>query len=333
MNSPAKISHSAASRSEQKQQKHRRCKPTRLTATMTCQEAFRAIACRCLDDLTRNHGPTCEGDFEALHQMRIALTRLRTARSFFSPFIDRPEWMRLKGEFAWLNEHLSIARDLDVSLKQLRSAKNQHPRQLGQAWRRERDTSHRDLNKALQSKRYRTLVSATSAWLENVSELSSRQKPAADGEAPSLVMYFSYQFGRRYKKLLKASRNLADMNKGQRHRLRIRSKRLRYTLEFFEDLFPREHRRTWENILACLRKVQKHLGQLNDMERGRSIATALAKSGSGDLAKWRSSFPVGRKIRKPMIKAAQRAFQQLEELEPVDAPHPLHYQDRDPEFI
>lgn len=85
-------------RSKQRRGRYRRYKLPRLTAIMTCQDAFRAIARGCLDDLAENRQATCEGDSEALHQMRIALTRLRAARSFFSSFIPSSEWSPVKSE-------------------------------------------------------------------------------------------------------------------------------------------------------------------------------------------------------------------------------------------
>ena len=100
---------------------------------MTCQEAFCAIARGCLDDLAANQQATCEETDEALHQMRIALTRLRAARSFFSSFIPFSEWSPLKGEFKWLNKHLSRARDLDVTLKRLPSVDDMSPRTIARS--------------------------------------------------------------------------------------------------------------------------------------------------------------------------------------------------------
>ena len=70
---------------------------------MACDTAFRVVARRHLADLTANHEATCSGDPAALHQMRIALTRLRTAILFFAPMIDDPMRMQIKDELKWLN--------------------------------------------------------------------------------------------------------------------------------------------------------------------------------------------------------------------------------------
>ncbi len=84
-----------------------------------CDTAFRILALRYLGDLTANHEATCKGDPEALHQMRVVLTRLRTAVLFFSPMIVDSQQPQVKGELKWLNTNLGVVRDLDVAIERL----------------------------------------------------------------------------------------------------------------------------------------------------------------------------------------------------------------------
>lgn len=299
-------------RSKQRLGKHRRYKLPRLTATMTCQDAFRAIARGCLDDLAANQQATCEGDREALHQMRIALTRLRAARSFFSSFIPSSEWSNFKDELKWLNKHLSRARDLDVTLKRLLSVDDKIPqRSLGQAWRKTWRTSHRELNLALRSKRYRMLLRDMSIWIENGKESSSDPQPSS-----SLATYSACRLDRWYKKLIKKSRALENMNSRQRHRLRIKGKRLHYALEMTEKLLPTQSQVKVQEFLKFLRKIQKHLGKLNDAEQGHAIANTFIEPTRDNGKRWRSPFPASRKASKRTIKAAAHTFRQMAELKP-----------------
>src|SRR3981081_2634788 len=90
----------------------RRHPAPRLHTEMACDTAFRMVASRYLKDLTAYHQATCTGDPTALHHMRIALTRLRTAILFFSPMIDDPERAHMKLELKWLNGQLGAVRDL-----------------------------------------------------------------------------------------------------------------------------------------------------------------------------------------------------------------------------
>src|SRR6478672_1375771 len=116
----------AASRAEPTQRQ--RPYPTlRLNPTMACDTAFRVVARRCLENLTANHPATCRGEPGALHQMRIALTRLRTAIVFFSPMVDDSERTRIKNELKWLNTRLGTVRDLDVAIERLKAVSRQRP--------------------------------------------------------------------------------------------------------------------------------------------------------------------------------------------------------------
>jgi len=111
-------------------QRPRRHAIARLNPMMPCDTAFRIVARRHLEDLTANHAATSGGDPVALHQMRIALTRLRTAILFFSPMIDDPRRTQIRDELKWLNAHLGAVRDLDVAIERLKAVDKQRPRSV-----------------------------------------------------------------------------------------------------------------------------------------------------------------------------------------------------------
>src|SRR6476619_4859433 len=136
----------AASRTERTQRQRRQPTP-RLNAEMASDTAFRMIAGRFLRDLTASHEATCRGDPVALHQMRIALTRLRTAIVFFSPMVDDARRARIKGELKWLNSQLGRVRDLDVAMERLKADGKQPQRATAyyQSWNERRADSHRHL--------------------------------------------------------------------------------------------------------------------------------------------------------------------------------------------
>jgi hypothetical protein len=83
-----------------------------------------------------------------------------------------------------------------------------------------------------------------------------------------------------------------------------------------DQLFSNKPRARVKACLKSLRKIQKYLGQLNDAEQGRGIATALAKSTRDDVTRWNSLFPTSRKARKRTIRAAALTFRELAELKP-----------------
>src|SRR5258708_36569365 len=94
-----------------RRQLRRRSTP-QLHGGMACDASFRLIARSCLENLTANGEAASRGDRVALHEMRVALTRLRAAVSVFSPMAVASKWSRLKRELKWLNARLGAARDM-----------------------------------------------------------------------------------------------------------------------------------------------------------------------------------------------------------------------------
>src|SRR6201996_5900141 len=209
-----------------------RRRPTlRLDATMTCDTAFRIVARRCLKDLTAHQVATREGDVDALHNMRVALTRLRTAILFFSPMVAGPQRTRIRAELKWLNAYLGVVRDLDVAIERLKKVKRQHPPADYRSWERERDGSQRHLARVLQSVRYKRLIKSLSDWVERGSWSTTADEETARQRACPIAEYSMRKLTRWRKKLIKKSRRLRDFDIRKLHRLRLMNKKLHYAIE------------------------------------------------------------------------------------------------------
>jgi CHAD domain-containing protein len=282
---------------------------------MACDTAFRTLALRYLGDLTANHEATCKGDPEALHQMRIVLTRLRTAVLFFSPMIVDSQQPRVKAELKWLNTNLGVVRDLDVAIERLQ--KTDRPRSPAipdyQSWVTRRADSHRSLARTLQSARYRRLTKITSNWIEN-GPWSVRKGKQAKERGCSIASYSADKLARWQQKLLKKSRKLLKLDTKKRHRLRLLNKKLTYSIEFFEDLFPDKRFSRQQAALEYLRRAQKSLGQLNDDANSRALATALQREGVQAPLQF-----LGAKREKRLLQRAAAAYRKLAKLKPFGA--------------
>ena len=253
----------------------------RLNAMMACDTAFRIIARRCLGDLTAHQEATCKGDPAALHQMRIALTRLRTAILFFSPMVDDVNRTRIKDDLRWLNGQLGTVRDLDVAMERLDVNHKKRPEAASyyQSWNKKRGDSHRHLAQALRSVRYRRLIESMSAWVENGPWSINEERQAAQERALPVGVYGVAKLADWREKLLKKCRKLLKMDTRKRHRLRLLNKKLCYSIESLEDLFSDKRFKKQQTALKHLRKAQRSLGQLNDDTNSHSLASALERDG------------------------------------------------------
>ncbi|RQR42084.1 CHAD domain-containing protein [Burkholderia sp. Bp9142] len=201
-------------------------------------------------------------DPEFVHQMRVALRRLRTLVRFFPRFAD-DQWTDTFGvDLRWLASLLGTVRDWDVfsteSLPALIAADGGSADWDGtlDAARAQATAARVELRQALHSARYARL---TLGWLEWLSTFAL--PPAAgDDDAPSLRRHATRRVRRLFGHLY-ASPSLTSLDTAARHQVRIDAKRLRYALEFFASLASR---RTRTETVKTLARVQSVLGEAND---------------------------------------------------------------------
>lgn len=233
-----------------------------LTGIRTQRAALFALSGDITAQWLGNEGGVLERDDpEFVHQMRVALRRLRTLMRFFPLFADR-QWRDTLGvDLRWLAALLGTVRDWDVfsteSLPALIAADGGGADWNGtlDAARAQSMAARVELRHALHSARYARL---TLGWLEWLGALAL--PPAEGGDAPSLRRHATKRVRRLFGHLY-ASPSLTSLDTAARHQVRIDAKRLRYALEFFASLASR---RTRNETIKTLARVQSVLGESND---------------------------------------------------------------------
>jgi CHAD domain-containing protein len=283
----------------------------RLNGAMACDTAFRIVARRHLDDLIAHQKATCDGAQTALHQMRIALTHLRTAILFFSPMVEDAIRDEVRDELKWLNGELGAVRDLDVAVDRIKVLNKRRPQILPAvgAWNEKRSEGHRTLSRMLHSVRYQWLIEQTSGWIENGPWSTKRDKQAEAERATPIGVYTTDKLLEWEKALLKRSRKLRKMGTKKRHRLRLLNKKLTYSIDSFEDLFEDKKFAKQKAALKQLRKAQRSLGQLNDGARGEVLAEELKRGGVQTEVRF-----LKKNREKRLLKKASKAYRKLDKL-------------------
>ncbi len=291
----------------------KRTRTPRLNANMACDTAFRIVAHQHLMALRDNHEATCAGDVDGLHEMRVALTHLRTDIRFFSPMIDDAATTKISEELRWLNTQTGAVRDLDVAIDRIKTiiTKREEDIRCFQSWEARRAEGHRQLARSLRSARYRRLIDDTSAWIESGLWSTKKGKDAARERAMPVAVYAADRLARWERKLLKRSRKLRDMDPEERHRLRLLNKRLNYSIQSLADLFSDKRFSEQKTALKYLRKAQRCLGQLNDDVNGHALAAALKREGVQTPFHF-----LGPKREKRLLKTAAAAYEKLAALTP-----------------
>lgn len=217
---------------------------------LACQEAVRA-----------------DRDEEAVHDMRVAARRMRSAFRLLRPYA-RKALKGLRKPLRDVAQQLGAVRDLDVLIKNARAYAEPLPPERQSAferliadWYERRQEAQRDVVSSLDAKRYRAWQARMNDFLRAKADETG---PRLCDEAPPLI-WQQYAEVRRYES------RVGDASLATLHELRIQCKRLRYTLEFFSDVLGDSTPRLIEALVA----VQDQLGELHDADVARQRVVAF----------------------------------------------------------
>ncbi|MFY9349206.1 CYTH and CHAD domain-containing protein [Sphingobium sp.] len=229
-------------------------------------EAFARIMANCLRHYRLNEALLLDAYHpDALHQVRVAVRRMRSALALFRPALDRDAAAPIVAELRWLAATLGEARDIDVLVATLDPGDPRRARL--EAVQQE---AHERVLAWLRSARLRALLLDLVEWLAT----GPLRPDQADRPAAPLAAARLRKLRRR---VAKGGRRLERQTDEARHDVRKAAKKLRYGAEFFAGLFDRKRQqRRRKTFLAALERLQAQLGQLND--RASAPAT-LARYG------------------------------------------------------
>jgi CHAD domain-containing protein len=231
-----------------------------------CATAFQTIALDSVAAIKAYHGSACAGDAEAVHQIRVAITRLRAAVAFFAPIVVDAEWLGLKKEIAWLNGPLGDARDSDVVMEYARRKRYRAwaQRMVGEHLDQRQKQDHRRLVRCLRSARTQRLVAAMTGWIRHGAWIERNRRR---GPAEPLQTYCARQLGHWHQRLVRKGRSLKTLSASRRHKLRIRAKRFRYMLEALKEIEGLWGKGEWRHRHRSAKQMQQALGDLRDLKR------------------------------------------------------------------
>lgn len=241
----------------------RRAAPVALNSDAALDRTIAAVVKSCRDHWRTNVAAAVDGrDPEGVHQVRVALRRLRSALGLFKHHIPAAQRTVLVQEAKWLLDELGPVRDLDVFINVLaadftpRVAEDEGFAQLIRSARVRRDAAQAVAANALSSTRARRFAARLDTWLDGRGWRN--EKTAEDA-----LHFARHAINRRLRKIKGAAEGVAKLPIPERHELRIAVKKARYGIEFFHDLLPQKRAQRWT---AALKHVQDSLGHMNDLD-------------------------------------------------------------------
>lgn len=243
-------------------------------------EAFRAIATELLRLTAAQQPKVRRRDPTGVHQMRIALRRMRAAISVFGELIEGRDTQRLKRELKWLAGRLAPARDLhllEVKIKsaQLGTGSPAFLKRLGS----DRGAAFASASATVELQRFRKLMSDLQRWID----AGEWTRGANGAERPSAAEFGQQVLARRARKLNKRLEKLEQLDDEERHQVRIAAKKLNYAIGFFESLFDGRTGKRLERFRKHLKKLLDALGALNDVAVHRKLAGKFSRRATAKL--------------------------------------------------
>ena len=265
---------------------------------MTSNDAFKALITGCLAHFTGNQrGMLDKGDPEYLHQMRVALRRLRSVFSTFAPLLPAAVTTRPVAETRWLAGILGPARDWDVFATETlppvmaRYAEHAGLAGLARATARLRTDANRRARRAVVSARGQGLLLGLGAWTSAETWLEALDDMQRQALSRPALEFARETLSAALKRVRKRGRNFDELAPPELHRLRIAAKKLRYATEFFAPLFGEKAAIDYRSALARLQDV---LGSYNDAVKmtqfsaraSRRLTGAAADEARGIMLGW-----------------------------------------------
>jgi len=237
-------------------------------------EAVRRVLRRQFEVMLANESGSRVGDdIDHVHDMRVAVRRMRAAFRLFGDFYQPRAIKRFQKDLRETGRALGSVRDLDVfnreAMRYLRHQPKRHRRGLDPLlahWHEQRESARLALIAHLDGRRYHRFVKD---FGEFVKTPGAGVEPVSTEEPKRLLVrdVLSSTAWQRYETIWAYDRVLDNAPATTLHALRIDCKYLRYTLEFFEGILGPGAPWLIQEVIA----VQDHLGDIQDAEVAKAI--------------------------------------------------------------
>ncbi|WP_201353491.1 CHAD domain-containing protein [Hydrogenimonas urashimensis] len=250
-----------------------------LTPYEKCANALKAIVYTLLRSIEANKKTILAKteDPERLHQLRVAMRKLRALLSQMAPFFDE-EWRHFhKEKLAALMRETGAKRDIDVYLLEIPRYRQMVPESLVGGidaletyLLEQKKVQERFVENFLESERF---LKEMAELLRFAAEEGS--EGLSEKAAIPVILGVSKRLRYRYKKVLKKGALIdADSPAHHYHMVRIDVKKLRYMMEFFSSILEPD---AYAQMLKKLKAIQTILGEHQDLDVQREHLKAFAK--------------------------------------------------------
>jgi triphosphatase len=243
-------------------------------------EAIGICLNNCISHFLSNWPAFQTGDrVRAVHQMRVAMRRMRSILGVFQRAFPCAEFVQFRQQAKLIAAALADARNWDVFIDLIAQGPlAAFPNDAGLPMllidaEKHRHAGYKTASAAL-------AAAATSGFILSLQAFIAkhgwRNGPSGDS-LPSLTapsdIFFAQHLMRLHRSILKSGKNFDQMTPYHRHELRKEFKKLRYLVDFFRDLF--DMRANSKSYMEVVSMLQDQLGIFNDMSTADEMVAKL----------------------------------------------------------
>lgn len=245
-----------------------------LARTDTLADVLKTLIWSCLQHFQNNlRGAMGSDDAEYLHQMRVALRRLRVVLRMAGKVSADEQLAELSKDISALCVALGRIREWDVFIAQTvqpmcsRMGGHAGLQALLAASERQGAACYAALRGAAQARELQHLLLRFAIWMNGP---YWQQQTETVLQAQDFATRRLHKLAKRF---ARSGQQLHTVDAAQLHALRIVAKKLRYSAEFFAALYDKQKAKSF---LAALSEVQEVLGQINDVAVAHRLLDELA---------------------------------------------------------
>ena len=257
----------------------------------TVESVARDVFRDCFAKIATNMQVVAETDLvEGPHQLRVGLRRIRTAFSVFSEALGKDTFTALSDRARDLGQVVGALRDIDVLIDELVADRSEG---LDEAARSALVSALETRRRMVRKEVRAALVTPESiaflfdlgrliegrGWLvpSDYSQTARLAQPVSE-LAPKLL-------DKRYAKVMKKGRRIRKLEAEELHELRKELKKLRYTADVLDSIYPGKKVKSY---IKALKALQDQFGSLNDAAMAEEYFTAPEAPGRKDAAAQRA---------------------------------------------
>ncbi len=247
--------------------------PPGIARGQTCGETFAQILSSAREQIVKNKTALLETDEpEAAHQLRIGLTRLRSAHRALKVLTDSPQFQQLEADAQTIARTVGRLRDADVLIEDIYApVAGNPPREPGfdalyGAVKAHRAATQEQARQAVTGEVWTRLLLSMTLWPAMLERDPALQEPVEN--------YANKLLQKRWRKIVKLGRRIECLEGERQHKMRKSLKKMRYTSEFLAPLYPKAKVRPF---IKRLKGLQDIFGYVNDVRMAgllRDIASS-----------------------------------------------------------